>query len=135
VVAGEGVVTRGRARPLTVAAWAGVIVYCWFAGRFASFTWQSTMAVLVPGLTIFTLAIGRSPRRRPAPQAVGTQGVVAWAVPLLSFCVMEIGNDLLGSTYAHPTLSILLDPVLDVHVWRSAGYFVWIWVGWALVKR
>lgn len=112
-----------------------MVFYCWFAGRFASFTWQSTATVLVPGLAIYTLGIARSPQRRPAPQPIATPGVVAWGVPLLAFCVMEIGNDLLGSTYDHPTLSILLDPVLDVHVWRSAGYFVWISVGWALVKR
>ncbi|HEY9392227.1 MAG TPA: hypothetical protein VIR27_20945 [Mycobacteriales bacterium] len=132
---GEGTVSSPRARRGVVSAWVAVILYCWLAGGFGSFTWQSTVAVLVPGLTVFALGVARPPDRRPRPVPVGATGAAAWSVPLLTFCVLEIVDDLLGSTYAHPTLSVLMDPVLDGHVWRSMAYFVWIVTGWALVKR
>lgn len=135
VTTGDETIIPARARRGVAAAWVVVILYCWLAGGFASFTWQSTAAVLIPGLTIFALGVGRPPDRRPRPAPIGNVGAVAWAVPLLTFCVLEIVDDLLGSTPAHPTLSVLMDPVLDGHVWRSMGYFVWIVVGWALVKR
>lgn len=135
VTASGEVATQERARPATVAWWAVVVVYCWIAGGFESFTWQASVAVLVPGLTIFALGISRPPDQRPVPRRIGRRGAAYWAVPLLSFCVLEIVDDLLGSTYEHPTLSILMDPVFDAHVWRSIGYLLWIVVGWALVKR
>lgn len=135
VTTGEDTITTARARRGGTAAWLVVVLYCWLAGTFASFTWQSTAAVLIPGITIFALGIARPPDRRPRPAPIGITGAVAWSIPLLTFCVLEIVDDLLGSTHAHPTLSILMDPVLNVHVWRSMGYFVWIIVGWALVKR
>lgn len=135
VTTGEETVIRTRARRGVTAGWLVVVVYCWLAGSVGSFTWQSTTLVLIPGLIIFALGVARPPDRRPRPVSIGPVGVVAWAVPLLSFCVLEIVDDLLGSTHAHPTFSILMDPVLDIHVWRSMGYFVWIAVGWALVKR
>ncbi|HEY9473447.1 MAG TPA: hypothetical protein VIS06_06275 [Mycobacteriales bacterium] len=135
VTTGEGTVSSPRARRGVVWAWVVVVLYCWLAGGFGSFSWQSTAAVLVPGLTIFALGVARPPDRRPRPVPIGVTGAVAWSVPLLSFCVLEIVDDLLGSTPAHPTLSVLMDPVLDVHVWRSMAYFAWIVVGWALVKR
>ncbi|HEX5495861.1 MAG TPA: hypothetical protein VFX70_14920 [Mycobacteriales bacterium] len=135
VTTGEQTITTARSRRGVTAAWFGVVVYCWLAGGFDSFTWQSTAAVLIPGMIIFALGVARPPDRRPRPVPIGTAGAVAWSVPLLTFCVLEIVDDLLGSTRAHPTLSILMDPVLNIHVWRSMGYFVWIVVGWALVKR
>jgi hypothetical protein len=44
-------------------------------------------------------------------------------------------NDLLGSTWAHPTLSVLADPLLAGHPGRSAAMLAWLAAGLALVRR
>jgi len=38
-------------------------------------------------------------------------------------------------SYAHPTISVLTDPVLASHVGRSILLFVWLAVGWFLVRE
>jgi hypothetical protein len=44
-------------------------------------------------------------------------------------------NDELGSTHAHPTLSVLADPVLAQHAGRSVAMGLWLAAGLALVRR
>jgi hypothetical protein len=44
-------------------------------------------------------------------------------------------NFLLGSTYPHPTLSVMMDPLLDRYLIRSLGYFGWISAFWGMVRR
>lgn len=134
VVAQPRTTTTTRTRPGNVIAWVGIAVYCWIVGSFRSFTWQSDLAVLGPSIVIFGLGLARPPSRRPIPIRIPRRGAVAWGVPLAVFCVLEIVNDLYGSTYNHPTLSIMLDPVFDGHFWRSTGIFVWITSGWALAR-
>jgi hypothetical protein len=58
-----------------------------------------------------------------------------WSVPLLGFSALEIVNDTLGSTWEHPTLSVLADPVLAGHPGRSAALLAWLAAGVALVRR
>ena len=73
--------------------------------------------------------------RIPAPPRPSWAGIGAWAVPILGFSALEIVNDRLGSTYQHPTLSVLMDPVLDSPVNRTAAVAVWLLGGWELVRR
>jgi hypothetical protein len=38
-------------------------------------------------------------------------------------------------SYAHPTISVLTDPLLASHVGRSILLFVWLAAGWFLVRE
>jgi hypothetical protein len=123
-----------RTRAGELAAWSGVAGYSWVAGRYPSFTWQATVAVLLPGIAVFVAGV-LAPSRLPEPRRVGRRAGVIWSIPVGAFCLLEIVDDMLGSTYEHPTLSSLMDPVLQVHAFRSIAIFCWLAAGWQLVKR
>jgi hypothetical protein len=72
--------------------------------------------------------------RREAPSGLARHGLW-WLVPVLFFAMVEIVNFALGSTFDHPTLSLLADPALDDELVRSAVYFAWLSAFWGLIKR
>ena len=118
----------------TVAGWSAAAGYAWVAAGFPSFSWQSTAAVLVAGAAVIGRGL-RVPPRPPPAIRFGRTAALVWAVPVLAFGALELTNDALGSSAAHPTLSILLDPVLAHHPVRWAFYFGWLAAGWQLVRR
>lgn len=65
------------------------------------------------------------PRRAALPWVVLALLVAGWELTALFW-----GND-----SAHPTLSLLLDPVLDTYIGRLVGYLGWLAVGRWLVTR
>ncbi|HEX6499483.1 MAG TPA: hypothetical protein VF054_10680 [Micromonosporaceae bacterium] len=102
-------------------------------GFFPSFSIEANLYMIALGGVFAWLGLsGRVPRRPPAP--VG-RGAAWWLVPALLLAGVELVDFLLGSTDAHPTLSLLADPVLDRYVARAAGYFGWLTVFWGLVRR
>jgi hypothetical protein len=128
--------TVPRLRRRQAAAGCAAIAYAWIAGAYPSFSWQSSAAVLAPGLLLLGYAAVTGPRRPPRPaRRLDRRAVAVWSVPLLSFSALEIVNDLLGSTWAHPTLSVLADPLLAGHPGRSAAMLAWLAAGLALVRR
>ncbi len=99
-------------------------------------TWPATAGVAIVGGLMLArgLALSRA-ERLPAPAAMPRAAVRAWWVVLLAFIALEVTNDLLGSTWAHPTLSILLDPVTNSVPGRFVGVLVWVIFGDYLVRR
>src|SRR5207249_11957569 len=103
-------------------------------------SWPATVAVVVPGATVLALMFrgpldqGReSPRLHPV-------GVVAWLSVFVGLALWELTSLLLQpslttDSYAHPTLSVLSDPILATHPGRSLGLFLWLAFGWFLVQR
>ena len=70
---------------------------------------------------------GRSPRAWP------------WAVVVLVGCLLELGNfltqpDPQTDDPAHPTLSALVDPLLDDGWVRAAAAGAWLLLGWWVVR-
>jgi hypothetical protein len=120
---------------MAVAAWSGAAVYSWVAAGFASFTWQATVAVLLAGAGVIGLGLLSTTPRLPAPDRIGRRAALVWSVPVLAFCVLEVTDDVLGSTPAHPTLSTLLDPALAHHPVRAAAFLAWLVAGWQLIRR
>jgi hypothetical protein len=103
-------------------------------GLFPSFSKRATFAVLLfGGLLVWLGFSGRLPRR-PAPRRLPATAAW-WLVPTLFLAIVELVNFLLGSTYQHPTLSVLLDPVLAQYPARAAAYFGWLTGLWSLVRR
>jgi hypothetical protein len=103
-------------------------------GFLPSFSVAANLYVLVLGgaMTWFGLS-GRIPKR-PAPLRLHrTAGW--WLVPAVILVGVELTDFVLGSTYAHPTLSILADPALEHYAVRSVAYFAWLGGFWGLVRR
>ncbi|GIH13677.1 hypothetical protein [Rugosimonospora africana] len=80
------------------------------------------------------VAAGPGPAAREASSRL-SPAAAWWLVPVLLLGVVELTDLALGSTYPHPTLSNLLDPVLDHYPVRAAAYFGWLAAFWWLVRR
>lgn len=111
---------------------AAVVGYALLAALCRPLTLPAALAVLLPGLVLVALRVRREPASRPG---VPRAAVVAWGALLLSAGAWELVAFLWGNDTGHPTLSLLLDPVLDTYPGRLAGYLGWLAVGRWLVTR
>lgn len=104
------------------------------AGLFPSFSLTANLLVLAVGGTMCWLGwTGRVHKRRTPGRL--SAGAAWWLVPALLLSAVELVNFGLGSTYVHPTLSKLTDPLLDAYLPRSVGYFGWLCAFWGLIRR
>jgi hypothetical protein len=104
------------------------------AGLFPSFSLTANLLVLGVGGTLFWLGTTARVPKRAVPRRLPVRAAW-WLVPALFLCAVELVNFGLGSTYAHPTLSKLADPLLDSYLPRSTLYFGWLTGFWGLVRR
>jgi len=116
------------------------VVYAVAVGGFERYSWPGTVAVIVPGVVGLLMAFRAARIPGPEPRPIQHRGAVAWASLFIALGLWELTNlllqpDLATGSYAHPTLSTLLDPILAMHTGRSALLFVWLVLGWYLVKR
>jgi hypothetical protein len=144
VAAGQASGPRTRARwrrPALSVAWlvAGVL-YAVVVGSFSRYSWPAT--VPVAGLGAAVVAVGwRAPRLpRPAPARPPAAGLALWALLFVAGCLWELWSlleqpNLATSSYAHPTISTLTDPVLSTWAGRSVVLAGWLGLGWFLVER
>lgn len=118
----------------TILAVCGAAAFAWFAAGFASFTWQATVAVGVAGLAVLALGLRRRP---PGGRRVHERprGYWVWVMWALALTVWWGSAFLAGSRPAHPTLSLLLDPALELHPVRAVAFLGWLLAGWMLVRR
>jgi hypothetical protein len=116
------------------------VVYAVAVGAFERYSWPATVAVIAPGVVGLLMAFRATHSPGPEPRPIGRHGAIAWASLFVALGIFELVNlllqpDLATGSYAHPTLSTLLDPVLALHTGRSVLLFVWLTLGWYLVKR
>jgi hypothetical protein len=104
------------------------------AGSVRSFSIESNVVVLGVGGSLLWLGMSRAVVRRPAPRRLPA-GTVWWLLPVLMLTVVELTNFTIGSTYEHPTLSKLTDPLLTRYTVRSAMFFGWSAAFLALARR
>lgn len=103
-------------------------------GAFPSLSMRSTLTMIGLGGFFFWIGMVRRFARRQKPRHIGRYAAW-WLLPVLVFVSFELTNFVLGSTWAHPTLSALSDPVLQ-HYWARAAVFLgWITGFWGLVRR
>jgi hypothetical protein len=67
-------------------------------------------------------------------------GLLLWLAVILAGCLWELQAllqqpNLTASSYTHPTISTLTDPVLAGWAGRSLLLVVWLLFGWFLVER
>jgi hypothetical protein len=99
-----------------------------------------TIAVVLPGAAALIVAWPGSRRRGPEPGKLDPVGTVAWISVFVVLALWELTSLLLQpslttDSYAHPTISVMTDPILATHVGRSIALFAWAGLGWFLVER
>ncbi len=117
---------------LIVLALAG---YAWVASAAAPFSGRALVSVLVPGAALGVIACGRPPERIPAPDRPDVTGFSYWAICIAATLEWEASAFRSGSHPWHPSLTELIDPLIQPHPVRSGAFLVWLLAGWALVRR
>lgn len=123
-------------RPGTMISWALLSVgYALVAGSFARLTIPAELATLLPGTGLVWYALRPATPRFATPARIDRRGALPWAAVAVAFGVWELYAALRGSTSAHPTLSILMRPLIDPPPLRAAGYGLWLAAGLWVVRR
>jgi hypothetical protein len=138
----EGVRARPREIPLVRVTAPRILVAAAFAilvGAFARYSWPVTIAVAIPAASGVVIA-WRTPAGRTDPGPLDRRGALAWTGVFLTLALFELTNlllqpSLVRSSPSHPTVSVLLDPVLASHPARTAFLAVWLSCGWFLIER
>ncbi|MCM6772330.1 hypothetical protein NDR87_01420 [Nocardia sp. CDC159] len=123
-------------RAVVVAMWVGL---AGIGTTTRPFTAAATALVLIPVGVLLVLVL-----RRPAvpnrPTSRLRRGIYVWSGLLAAVLAWEAfayvrQPDWTQPSAEHPTLSTLLDPVLQQGPLRFAGWLAWLWVGWRLARR
>lgn len=130
-----------RRRPRLLLAWlAAGALYVVVVGSFSRYSWPVTAAVVALGAAV-VVAGWRGPRRSGrAPARLPAIGLALWGLVLVAGGLWELTSlleqpSLTASSYAHPTISTLTDPVLSSWAGRSVVLAGWLGLGWFLVER
>ncbi len=114
--------------------------YVVIVGTFARYSWPVSLAVFAPA----ALGVGvawQEPQRPPLEhQRIGRSGVLVWAAAFVSLGLWELTNlflqpSLTRGSQAHPTISVLMNPVLATHAGRSIFLAAWLAFGLFLLER
>ena len=132
--------TGGRPPALVLAGLALGVVYAALVGSFIRYSWQATAGVIALGAAVVAAGWRGPLRRRPDPGPLPLPGAALWGVLLVAAGLWELSSlfqqpDLSTTSYAHPTISALTDPLLASHAGRSVALAVWLAIGWFLVER
>lgn len=111
---------------------AAVVGYAAAAALCRPLTTPAAVAVLLPGLVLVVARARRPPRPADRPPR---SAALAWAGVALAGAAWWLVALAWGNDRDHPTLSLLLDPVLDTYPGRLAGYLAWLGAGRWLVTR
>ncbi len=110
-----------------------ILLYAALAALCRPLTVPAVVAVLLAGAVLVAVAV--RPRVRPRRPTCPRRSVLPWVVLALLLVGWELIAVFWGNDSAHPTLSLLLDPVLDTYPGRLVGYLGWLGVGRWLVTR
>jgi hypothetical protein len=118
------------------------VLYAALAALTQPLTVPATVAWAVPALAALILAGLRTPavRHRAGADRRIRRTAVAWGTILALVVALELAAWLQQPAYNvgshdHPTISLLLDPILEPWPARLGAWAVWLWVGWRVVRR
>jgi hypothetical protein len=125
--------TRPRRRWRATTIVAAALGYAWVGGGLRPFTWQAMAATTLGGLAILIPAWRRG--RSHASVPASREGLVAWTLWLAAAAGWELWALSMHPRSTHPTISSLLDSVIETHPGRSAAVLAWLALGWWLARR
>jgi hypothetical protein len=116
----------------------GVVVYAVLAAKFTRYSWPATIAVAAPAAAAVAAVWRRPSGEGTGPGRLPRAGLAAWASIFVALGLWELSALLLQpslttDSYVHPTLSVLMDPVLAGPLGRSVVLSLWLASGWYLV--
>lgn len=111
-----------------------IVGYALIAAVFRPLTVPAAVAVLIPGVLLLALRATRPVRSLPSG-AVSPGAAALWLALAAAGAAWWLVAFLWGNDPEHPTLSLLLDPVLDTYPARVLGYVLWLAAGRWLVTR
>lgn len=131
---------EGPGRSAGMALLAAAILYAAVVGSFARFSWPATIGVVGVGAVVIIIGWHGPVRRRPDPGGLPRAGTALWGGALLAGGLWELWSlarqpSLDVTSWAHPTISALTDPVLASHPGRSLALAAWLLTGWYVVRR
>ncbi len=142
VFSGESAARRQAAmRRLRVPAVAGGIAYSLLIGWCQRYSWPATVLAGIPAVAAVIVAWRVSAGSGTGPaEPLGWAGVTAWAVVWVGASAWEVAAlflqpSLATDSYAHPTLSVLVNGILTSMPGRSIVAFGWLAFGWYLARR
>jgi hypothetical protein len=133
----RGRIDQRRARlPGPVWAGAGALTIALAVGDFERYSWQAT-AVVWTLAGVAALICWPPPRSEADP--LPRTGVVVWAGWAVTLGLWELAAllgqpSLMTGSWARPTISVLMDPVLATYPGRVGVFAVWLLAGWALCR-
>jgi hypothetical protein len=133
--------SRGRAAPWrSPMVLLGGVLYVVLVAGFARYSLPATLAVWAPAAAGVAVAWRRPVTDGPDPAPVPAAGAAAWAAVFVALALWELAALLLQpslttDSWAHPTISVLLDPILATHLGRTVVLSLWLTSGWWLLRR
>jgi hypothetical protein len=114
------------------------LLYAVLIGEFGRYSWPATVGVTAVAAVGILLAWRGPLHPLHAPPEIHRGGGIAWAAVFVTLGLWELTQLLLQpslttDSWAHPTISVLSDPLLGGDIGRTIVLLVWLAVGWFLV--
>jgi hypothetical protein len=113
---------------------AAMIGYAWLLGGSAPFSTRALLGVLLPGAVLGVIAYTRPPDRIPPPEYVEAAGFSYWMICIALLFEWE-ASAVRDDSPGHPSLTDVINPLIAAHPIKTAAVVVWLFAGWALVRR
>lgn len=107
--------------------------YAWCTSGLRPFTWPALVAVGVAG--VGTIVLGTRRRRPFEPPAHYASGALIWGIGFALLVGWELAAYVQQPRADHPTLSALVDGVIDWRPARALVFLAWIAIGVDLSRR
>ena len=115
--------------------WGVALLFALLISDARSLTLPASLLVLGGGLGIWWAGRYAPPALMVSAEPVSAASVTVWAVLFVGFALWELSAFLIGNNDAHPTFSMLADPVLSFGPTRALCGLGWLACGWYLLAR
>jgi hypothetical protein len=116
----------------TVALIVVVLGYAWIGGGLRSFTVPAMVSTALGGLAVFILAWQRKARTKTT--RVSRDGTLMWTAWLAVATGWELWALSMHPRATHPTISSLINTLIETHPGRAAAVLAWLALGWWLAS-
>jgi hypothetical protein len=112
----------------------GIVADALVAGGWRPFTRPAEVTTFASGIAILMLAVAIRPARS-GPLPATDQALSAWTLWIAAAAAWELAALSAHPRTAHPTLSSLLNVLVEDRPGRTCGVLAWLGLGWWLTRR